>query len=111
MNYIFDCPEQKPNLQNLVLDFGYDQKSPPLSSIYRLVNGNFNLKSLSLKGMNDETTTIREVIQVLSCDHGLQEFELGGTLGRIMMLAGAPWKKIKRDKFPETIENLKKFLE
>ena len=42
---MIDCPEEKPRIENLILYPNF-----PLSSIYKFVHGNYNLKSLELYG-------------------------------------------------------------
>ena len=111
---IFNCQEEKPNLKSLSLWFGYDQTNFPLSLIYQFVDGNSNLKSLSMLGLNDEMTTIRALLLILYCNHALEKIELVGgqlcvedcpkhpVLGRI----NSHWEYTHREKFPDLIKEL-----
>ena len=111
---IFNCQEEKPNLKNLALFFGYEQTNLPLSLIYHFVDGNSYLKSLSLLELNDEMTTIKDLLLILRCNHELEKILLGGrrfcvedcpkhpVLGRI----NSDWEYIHREKFPDLIKEL-----
>ena len=76
----------------------------PLSSIYELVNGNFNLKTLKVDSDGGihllEGTTIRDLIKILNCHCGLEKLELG-------RIKGLHRSTINRDEFPRMIRELK----
>ena len=68
---LFDCPQEKPNLEELVLH------QCSLSTIYRFVNENNNLKSLILCGkINEkERKAVKYLLKILRCNSGLQEIK------------------------------------
>ena len=79
----------------------------PLSSIYTLVNGNFNLKTLKVDFCGEihllEGTNIRDLIRILNCDNGLEKLELGCIKG----FHRSTTYCINRDEFPRMIQELK----
>jgi len=110
IQYVLNYSEEKPNLENLTLEFNFSP-IPLLSSVHEFVDNNFNLKSLSLYGvqmtieMTKEMT--QELIKILSCNHSLEEFRLDCCYWKDL------WTKRlwKADEFPELIEKLEKCLE
>ena len=109
---IFRCPTVKPELEHLKLDFSYNIKNLSLSSIHEFVKDNFNLKSLTLYGMehfgNEKAnkTVIQDIINILDCDHGLESINLGSVLREFRRERS--YTDIKRNEFPQIIEYLKK---
>ena len=81
----------------------------PLSSIYKLVNGNFNLKTLKVDSCGGihllEETTIRDLIRIMSCHSELEKLELGWIKGLHRLTHYKP--TINRDEFPRMVQELK----
>ena len=104
---IFRCPTVKPELEHLKLDFSCNIKNLSLTSIHEFVKDNFNLKSLTLYGMehfNNEKankTVIQDIIKILDCDHGLETVNLGS------VFRPRSYTDIKRNEFPQVIEYLR----
>ena len=67
---LLECPVGKPILERLILS-----STVPLSSIYELVNENYNLKSLTLY-MKIESRSREDLIRIFNCNNGLEEIEL-----------------------------------
>ena len=108
---ILHCQEGKPNLESLTLKFDCSQNHLPLSVIYRFVDENSNLKSLSLRGLNGREKTLHDVLDILNCDNSLQECEFAGHWDRgDNFFATREWGKIPREKFPVFIRDLKKCI-
>ena len=71
---LLKCAVEKPKFERLILD-----ATLPLSSIYELVNENFNLKSLTID-FNMKTPSeenIEDLIRILNCNNRLDEIGLG----------------------------------
>ena len=110
---IFHCQEEKPNLESLTLQFDHIQSHVPLSLIYRFVDENSNLKSLTLHGLSGAGKTMQDLLDTLTCKHSLEEFELAWTCKNRTenrFFAKRNWKKIPREKFPDLIRDLKKCI-
>ena len=113
---IFHCQEEKPNLESLRLEFDSVQTHLPLSLIYRFVDENSNLKSLTLHCLNDERKTMQDLLDILTSDHSLEECELARICrtdslpAKNQFFAKRNWKKIPREKFPDLIRDLKKCI-
>ena len=108
---IFHCQEEKPNLESLSLEFDYNQNHLPLSVIYRFVDGNFNLKSVSLYGLNDRDKTLHDLLDILNCDNSIEECELAGRWDRYHhLLEKIGDGMIPREEFPDLIRDLKKCI-
>ena len=108
---IFHCQEGKPNLESLALKFDYYQNHLPLSVIYRFVYGNYNLKSLTLYGLNGREKTLHDLLDILNCDNSLEECELAGSWGsEDHLLEKINWEMIPREKFSDLIRDLKTFI-
>ena len=99
--YLFNSPKQFPNLENLSLLISSlisDPLGPPrtgLSAIGQYINGNYNLKKLSLDerlwirnereppNLGPHLTSIRDTFHqdlqyILMCDHGIEELKFVG---------------------------------
>ena len=108
---LFNCSNQKPKLENLSLLIP-DLK---LSVIGQFINGNFNMKKLSLDErlwtLNKRETFETNFLEILTCDHGIEEIQFvkHGWL--------KPWstlderwmdRTIFRNEFPELVSYLVK---
>ena len=118
---LFNCPVQKPLLRKLVLNFNYSVQNLSLSSLCELVNGNYNLESLVLHGMDGrEETLLQDLITILNSDHGLKEVRFTAKtegIDRWILTDDLAKRfdenspKICRDEFPKFIEELKSHVQ
>ena len=104
---LFNFPDEKPSLEKLII-----HPNCPLSTIYKFVHGNFNLKSLDLYGKIHPKETIEDIINVLNCDSGLETIRFGADYcGVIPDELSETWGRLfQRDEFPKLVEDLKKHL-
>ena len=107
--WILDLNE-KPNLENLSL-FVPDLQ---FSTIYHFINGNHYLKQLSLDEQmlknNENETVDKKLVELLSCDHGIQELQFvrhGWLKSRSSTYSKWKDRIIRRDEFPELIAFIK----
>ena len=116
---LFDCPRQKPNLENLSLLLPLLK----LSIIGQFINGNSNLKKLSLDERlwspdygvlwkieyNEKESFKQELLKILACSHGIEElkFVKHGWLKPWWTL-DEKWidRTIFRNEFPELLSYL-----
>ena len=106
---LFNCPKEKPNLENLSLLI----PNLKLSVIDQFIKDNFNLKKLlfdeRLWSINEKESFKQELLKILSCNHGIEElkFVKHGWL--------KPWsclddkwidRTILRNEFPELVSYL-----
>ena len=109
---LFHCPTEKPELERLKIDFNFNFKNLSLSCFHQFVKNNFNLKSLKLYGLKNSDnekanqTVIKDIVNILDCDHGLETIYLGSLLGDFR--GERIYTDIKRYEFPQIIEYLKK---
>ena len=111
---LFEYPQEKPQLEKLIL-----LPNLPIPSIYQLVNENFNLKTLELRGRIrlESTTAIQNLMKIFKCDNGLEEIQFG-LLYLYYNDEKSPWhdlakrltSKIHRHEFPKLIEFLESFI-
>ena len=111
---LFAYPQEKPQLEKLIL-----LPNLPIPSIYQLVNENFNLKTLDLRGRIrlESTTAIQNLMKIFKCDNGLEEIQFG-LLYLYYNDEKSPWhdlakrltSKIHRHEFPKLIEFLESFI-
>ena len=70
---LFNCPKEKPKLENLSLLI----PNLKLSVIGQFVNGNLNLKKLSLDTrlwiLNKQETFEKNLLKIITTDHGMEE--------------------------------------
>ena len=85
--YLFNSPKQFPNLENLSLLISSlisDPLGPPrtgLSAIGQYINGNYNLKKLSLDDRlwsKCHDTFHQDLQKILTCDHRIEELQFVG---------------------------------
>ena len=103
---LINCPNEKPKLENLIL-----HPNCPLSSIYHLVNGNYNLKSLELHGKVHQKETVADIIKILNCESGLETIRFSGQCRYSVIpedFAIRLGGRISRDRFPKLVEDLQK---
>ena len=74
---LFNSPKQFPNLENLSLL----KSNLKVSVIGQFINGNYNLKKLSLDErlwIRSDDTFYQDLKKILMCDHGIEELEFVG---------------------------------
>ena len=74
---LFNSPKQFPNLKNLSLL----KSNLKVSDIGQFINGNYNLKNLSLDErlwIRSDDTFYQDLKKILMCDHGIEELEFVG---------------------------------
>ena len=74
---LFNSPKQFPNLENLSLI----KSNLKVSVIGQFINGNYNLKKLSLDErlwIRSDDTFYQDLKKILMCDHGIEELEFVG---------------------------------
>ena len=81
---LFNSPKQFPNLENLSLL----KSNLKVSVIGQFINGNYNLKKLSLderlwirsekESLNSHDSFYQDLQKLLMCDHGIEELEFVG---------------------------------
>ena len=104
---LFDCPNQKSNLENLSLLI----RCLKLSTIGQFINGNLNLKKLSLDQLlwidqNAMYTLKQELLEILACNHGIEELKFVKQPHTCSLDEKWIDRTIFRNEFPELLSHL-----